>query len=136
MDGSAAETQGTAPAPAPAPSTAAAGGEADDDLGNESSDSDEGEDGYKQGGYHPVNVGEVYHERYVILRKLGWGHFSTVWMVYDRYAIAAACPASRLRCCPTEARALDTGPTQRPRHSKCSGVRSTTRRPPRMRSRS
>ena len=90
MDASAAETQGTAPAPAPEPSTEEAGGEADDDLGSESSDSDEGEDGYKQGGYHPVNVGEVYHERYVILRKLGWGHFSTVWMVYDRCAFAAA----------------------------------------------
>ena len=70
--------QGAASAALPASAVEA------DDLGNESSDSDEGEDGYKQGGYHPVSIGEVYHERYVILRKLGWGHFSTVWMVYDR----------------------------------------------------
>ena len=54
------------------------------DDGNESSDSDEGEDGYKSGGYHRVHIGDVYNERYVVLRKLGWGHFSTVWMVYDR----------------------------------------------------
>ncbi|KAI5476124.1 SFRS protein kinase [Pseudohyphozyma bogoriensis] len=37
---------------------------------------------YEQGGYHPIRIGEVYgpNERYVIVRKLGWGHFSTVWM--------------------------------------------------------
>ena len=93
MDKSSAEAQDAAPAPEPAATLATtAGGEADedDDLGNESTDSDEGEDGYKQGGYHPVSVGEVYNDKYVILRKLGWGHFSTVWMVYDRCAIAAA----------------------------------------------
>ena len=85
MDGGASTPLG-APPPGAAAAKAAAAADADLDLGNESSDSDEGEDGYKQGGYHPVNVGEVYHERYVILRKLGWGHFSTVWMVYDRCA--------------------------------------------------
>ena len=36
------------------------------------------------GGYHPVRVGEKYKDgRYVVLRKLGWGHFSTVWLVQD-----------------------------------------------------
>lgn len=47
-------------------------------------DEDEGEDGYKPGGYHPVKLGEVYNQRYVVIKKLGWGHFSTVWMVKDR----------------------------------------------------
>ncbi|KAL3940916.1 MAG: hypothetical protein SGBAC_004629 [Bacillariaceae sp.] len=47
-------------------------------------DEDEGEDGYKTGGYHRVKVGEVYNQRYVVIKKLGWGHFSTVWMVKDR----------------------------------------------------
>eukprot|EP00526_Cylindrotheca_closterium_P002460 CAMPEP_0113651034 /NCGR_PEP_ID=MMETSP0017_2-20120614/27189_1 /TAXON_ID=2856 /ORGANISM="Cylindrotheca closterium" /LENGTH=939 /DNA_ID=CAMNT_0000563651 /DNA_START=238 /DNA_END=3057 /DNA_ORIENTATION=+ /assembly_acc=CAM_ASM_000147 len=47
-------------------------------------DEDEGEDGYKPGGYHRVKVGEVYNQRYVVIKKLGWGHFSTVWMVKDR----------------------------------------------------
>lgn len=36
------------------------------------------------GGYHPVRIGEKYKDgRYVVLRKLGWGHFSTVWLVQD-----------------------------------------------------
>jgi len=53
-------------------------------------DEDEGEDGYKAGGYHLVKVGEVYNQRYVVIKKLGWGHFSTVWMVKDRKVIATA----------------------------------------------
>ncbi|CAB9499444.1 SRSF protein kinase 1 [Seminavis robusta] len=53
-------------------------------------DEDEGESGYKPGGYHPVNVGDVFNQgRYVVIKKLGWGHFSTVWMVKDRKAQAA-----------------------------------------------
>ena len=44
----------------------------------------EGHEGYKRGGYHPVHVGEVYNGRYVVERKLGWGHFSTVWLCLDR----------------------------------------------------
>lgn len=32
-----------------------------------SDDEDEGEDGYKPGGYHPVKVGEIYNQRYVAL---------------------------------------------------------------------
>lgn len=36
------------------------------------------------GGYHPVRVGEQFKDgRYTVLHKLGWGHFSTVWMVLD-----------------------------------------------------
>jgi serine/threonine-protein kinase SRPK3 len=33
--------------------------------------------------YHPMHVGEVLIERYIILQKLGWGHFSTVWLAKD-----------------------------------------------------
>ena len=48
------------------------------------SSSDEGEDGYKKGGYHPVSVGEGYADgRYVVVKKLGWGHFSTCWACED-----------------------------------------------------
>jgi serine/threonine protein kinase len=46
-----------------------------------SDDEDEGADGYKIGGYHPVKLGEVYNNKYLVLKKLGWGHFSTVWLV-------------------------------------------------------
>lgn len=44
---------------------------------------DEGTDGYRKGGYHVVTVGEVYNGRYCVLAKLGWGHFSTVWLCQD-----------------------------------------------------
>ncbi|KAI5969354.1 hypothetical protein CANMA_001602 [Candida margitis] len=51
---------------------------------------EESEQDYKFGGYHPVCKGDVYFSRklpnreYVILRKLGWGHFSTVWLAKSR----------------------------------------------------
>lgn len=36
------------------------------------------------GGYHRVRAGEKFKDgRYTVLHKLGWGHFSTVWMVRD-----------------------------------------------------
>lgn len=39
---------------------------------------------YTEGGYHPVQVGDAFQEgRYLIVRKLGWGHFSTVWLSKD-----------------------------------------------------
>ena len=44
---------------------------------------DEGIEDYKKGGYHPVFIGEILNGRYVILQKLGWGHFSTVWLARD-----------------------------------------------------
>ena len=50
-------------------------------------DSDQSEDegiaDYKIGGYHPVHVGETLIGRYIIVQKLGWGHFSTVWLARD-----------------------------------------------------
>ena len=37
---------------------------------------------YKKGGYHPVYVGDIYNNgKYLVEEKLGWGHFSTVWLV-------------------------------------------------------
>lgn len=35
------------------------------------------------GGYHPVKLGDLFNNRYSIIRKLGWGHFSTVWLAWD-----------------------------------------------------
>jgi serine/threonine-protein kinase SRPK3 len=36
---------------------------------------------YRKGGYHPVQIGDVFKNgRYHVIRKLGWGHFSTVWL--------------------------------------------------------
>lgn len=49
------------------------------------SDNDEQEDpkDYCQGGYHPVKMGDLFQRKYHVLRKLGWGHFSTVWLCWD-----------------------------------------------------
>ncbi|KAF8819204.1 putative cell-cycle-associated protein kinase SRPK, partial [Cardiosporidium cionae] len=44
---------------------------------------EEGQEDYREGGYHPVRVGEIYRKRYRIEGKLGWGHFSTVWLATD-----------------------------------------------------
>ncbi|ELU03110.1 hypothetical protein CAPTEDRAFT_173738 [Capitella teleta] len=49
------------------------------------SDDDEQEDpkDYVKGGYHPVKIGDVFNKKYRVIRKLGWGHFSTVWLCWD-----------------------------------------------------
>jgi serine/threonine-protein kinase SRPK3 len=39
---------------------------------------------YRAGGYHPVHIGDLFLDRYVIVQKLGWGHFSTVWLCLDQ----------------------------------------------------
>ncbi|KAG0778731.1 hypothetical protein G6F16_009802 [Rhizopus arrhizus] len=45
---------------------------------------EEEEEDYKKGGYHPVQLGDRFdNNRYIICRKLGWGHFSTVWLALD-----------------------------------------------------
>ncbi|RLN58605.1 hypothetical protein BBJ28_00009108 [Nothophytophthora sp. Chile5] len=54
----------------------------EDDYSSESEE--EGDSSYKPGGYHRVQVGEVYNSRFEVLEKLGWGHFSTVWKCLDR----------------------------------------------------
>ena len=53
------------------------------------SDNEEQEDvgDYCKGGYHPVKIGDLYNQRYHVLRKLGWGHFSTVWLCWDFKAV-------------------------------------------------
>jgi serine/threonine protein kinase len=62
---------------------------ADTQGSSSSSDSSSDEDGdveeitdYHVDGYHPCHVGEIIDSKYVILKKLGWGHFSTVWLAF------------------------------------------------------
>ena len=57
----------------------------DDDLETTTTTAEEEDsEDYVKGGYHPVTIGETYnHGRYVVVRKLGWGHFSTVWLSRD-----------------------------------------------------
>lgn len=36
---------------------------------------------YHSGGYLPVQLKDTFKDgRYTVIRKLGWGHFSTVWV--------------------------------------------------------
>ena len=51
--------------------------ETDDD------DIEEGRSTYVPGGFHPVYIGDVYHGRYQVINKLGYGVSSTVWLVKD-----------------------------------------------------
>jgi len=39
---------------------------------------------YKPEGYHPVTLGEVFNSKYQVVQKLGWGYFSTVWLVIEK----------------------------------------------------
>uniref|UniRef100_A0A671LRN9 non-specific serine/threonine protein kinase n=1 Tax=Sinocyclocheilus anshuiensis TaxID=1608454 RepID=A0A671LRN9_9TELE len=49
------------------------------------SDDEEQEDpnDYCKGGYHHVKIGDLLNGKYHVIRKLGWGHFSTVWLAWD-----------------------------------------------------
>ena len=53
------------------------------DEADNTAEEEDSED-YCKGGYHPVIIGEKFKDgRYVVVRKLGWGHFSTVWLSRD-----------------------------------------------------
>ena len=63
------------------------GGGEEDPFEPSASESEDMEDlkDYKKGGYHPVVIGEALaSDRYAILSKVGWGHFSTVWLAWDK----------------------------------------------------
>ncbi|MBE3048597.1 hypothetical protein IMZ48_40070, partial [Candidatus Bathyarchaeota archaeon] len=38
---------------------------------------------YEPGGYHPVMVNDLLHDRYRVVDKLGYGSYSTVWLCHD-----------------------------------------------------
>lgn len=52
---------------------------------------------YKPGGYHPVTIGDRFHNRYQVVHKLGHGTYSTIWLSRDgefnRYVAAKVCTA-------------------------------------------
>lgn len=112
-DSSAAKQQGKGARHGGSGSSAAAGGPPEGEEGpaegadpsadsdvyfTESDDEDHRE--YKRGGYHPVSIGEVYANRYRIEAKLGWGHFSTVWLATDlKYVCSTALNGSFYSSC-------------------------------------
>ncbi|KAJ2613478.1 serine/threonine protein kinase, CMGC [Coemansia sp. RSA 1365] len=61
------------------------GGSNSEDYEDEPEVEEEHIDDYRKGGYNPVKIGDTFKKkRYRVVRKLGWGHFSTVWLAYDR----------------------------------------------------
>lgn len=38
---------------------------------------------YHPGGYHPVHLGDIFNDQYRVIRKLGEGSYSTVWLARD-----------------------------------------------------
>lgn len=45
-------------------------------------------DEYRPGGYRRIRIGDVLNSgRYHVVRKLGFGHFSTVWLVKDERCV-------------------------------------------------
>ncbi|XP_012283185.1 SRSF protein kinase 3 isoform X2 [Orussus abietinus] len=56
--------------------------EDDDEYSSEDEEQEDSTD-YCRGGYHPVKIGDFFLNRYHVTRKLGWGHFSTVWLCWD-----------------------------------------------------
>ncbi|KAM0472582.1 hypothetical protein ACHAPX_008739 [Trichoderma viride] len=52
-------------------------------------DIEEGRAAYRPDGFHPVYIGDIFNERYKVLNKIGYGRYSTVWLVRDLQAIAA-----------------------------------------------
>jgi len=68
---------------------------------------DEGTEDYRKGGYHPVRLGDWFKQgRYVVQRKLGWGHFSTVWLAWDTHEKVKLCLPACLCAVPLPCLAL------------------------------
>lgn len=43
---------------------------------------------YRTGGYHPVHLEDLFHERYLIVGNWAYGEFSTLWIADDlKYVI-------------------------------------------------
>jgi len=57
--------------------------EEEEEILGSDDDEQEAPQDYCKGGYHPVKIGDLFHNRYHVIRKLGWGHFSTVWLCWD-----------------------------------------------------
>ncbi|KAF8256547.1 kinase-like domain-containing protein [Lactarius quietus] len=56
---------------------------------------------YCKGGYHPVHIGDSFSDgRYTVVRKLGWGHFSTVWLAKDTKYVNTTCALKIVKSAP------------------------------------
>jgi serine/threonine protein kinase len=41
-------------------------------------------EGYRSGGYHPVKIGNTLGKNYLVVHKLGFGGYSTIWLAVDK----------------------------------------------------
>lgn len=57
--------------------------EDEDEVLGSDDEEQEDQDDYVKGGYHPVRIGDIFEGKYHVIRKLGWGHFSTVWLCWN-----------------------------------------------------
>ena len=57
--------------------------EEEEEILGSDDDEQEAPGDYQKGGYHPVKIGDLFHNRYHVIRKLGWGHFSTVCALFS-----------------------------------------------------
>lgn len=53
---------------------------------------------YRPGGYHPIQIGDLLHDRYQVVHKLGHGSYSTAWLASDeqsnKYVAVKVCTAN------------------------------------------
>uniref|UniRef100_A0A3P9MKK2 non-specific serine/threonine protein kinase n=1 Tax=Oryzias latipes TaxID=8090 RepID=A0A3P9MKK2_ORYLA len=71
------------PPPPPPPSEPVGPPEQEEEILGSDDEEQEDPADYCKGGYHPVKIGDLFNGRYHVIRKLGWGHFSTVWLCWD-----------------------------------------------------
>ncbi|KAL4766062.1 kinase-like domain-containing protein [Aspergillus foveolatus] len=50
---------------------------------------------YRPGGYHPVHLHDVFHQRYEVIGKLAFGQYSTVWLANDQQTLWHGPPGKR-----------------------------------------
>ncbi|PYH75106.1 uncharacterized protein BO88DRAFT_302764, partial [Aspergillus vadensis CBS 113365] len=64
---------------------------------------------YQPGGYHPVMIGDMLHNRYPVVDKLGHGGYSTVWLAQDTVLKRYVAPkVNTANAQPREAKVLRT----------------------------
>nr|XP_040024139.1 SRSF protein kinase 2-like isoform X3 [Gasterosteus aculeatus aculeatus] len=71
------------PPPSPSPPVPAGPPEPEEEILGSDDEEQEDPTDYCKGGYHSVKIGDLFNRRYHVIRKLGWGHFSTVWLCWD-----------------------------------------------------
>ncbi|KAI0010245.1 kinase-like protein [Xylariaceae sp. FL0662B] len=40
---------------------------------------------YTEGGHHPIHLGDILHDRFEVIHKLGQGGFAIVWLCFDNH---------------------------------------------------